>query len=46
MLRVVFQGNRADSISVLRYGQEETLFAGIEIFLSVSSVIPEACNDE
>ena len=43
VLRV--QGNRA-SISVLRYGQDETLFAGREIVLSVSSVIPEACNDE
>ena len=46
VLRVVFQGNRASSISVLRYGQEETFFAGREIVLSVSSVIPEACNDE
>ena len=39
VLRV--QGNRA-SISVLRYGQEETLFAGREIVFSVLSIVPEA----
>jgi choline dehydrogenase len=36
-LRVLFQGRRASGITVQRYGQEETLFAGSEIILAAGA---------
>lgn len=37
VLRVLFQGGRANGITVHRYGQEETLFAGSEIILAAGA---------
>jgi choline dehydrogenase-like flavoprotein len=37
VLRLLFEGRRASGVSVHRYGQEETLFAGSEIVLAAGA---------